>query len=118
MKKIILSLLLVLGVTFAASAQSKFDKKVQASVVKTVEVVAEEKGYSEEQQKIIYDALTKRWDDGKALFAKKLPTEEHNAEQNEIIAKCKETLNTKVEPNCGNYILNISNKLRKEAIAE
>lgn len=102
----------MVGVSFGASAQKKFEAKIKAVIAQTVEVVSEEKGYSEQQQQIISEALTLRANEGTKLHAKKLPTEEHKAAQKVIINNCRTKLNEEVEPGCATYILSTYNELR------
>ncbi|MFR9545394.1 MAG: hypothetical protein SNJ29_07425 [Rikenellaceae bacterium] len=83
--------MLLIGVSFVGAAQSKFDKQIQTSVTKTVEIAAKKKGSNEEQQKK-YDALTVRWAESKALFAKKLPKEQQ-VEEYLKTKECRSTSN-------------------------
>lgn len=103
MKKIIFTLLLMVGVTAGAMAQSP----AQIEVIKqTAEQVSKEKHYTPQQRDKMVDILTARTKEYAELSKKKLPKEEFQTAVKPINQKYTKQLDDLLGPKSSAYVLN------------
>ncbi|MFR9652111.1 MAG: hypothetical protein SNG35_08840 [Rikenellaceae bacterium] len=102
MKKIIFTLLLMVGVTIGAMAQNQ----AQLAIIKeTAEQVTKEKKYTPQQRDKIVEILSNRTKESAALTKKKLPQEENQAEAKAINQKYAKQLDDLLGPKSSSYVL-------------